>query len=365
MQQNSLKLKQLLLLTALGAAFASPAIAQTSVTVSGVVDSYVGSMRYSGDAASQSVVNSGGLTTSWFGFKGTEDLGGGLKATFNLTSFIKSDTGAQGRFPGDTLFSRDANVGLSGGFGAITLGRGLAPQFLPTILFNPFGDSFTFSPLILQADVPLFNASGWTNSVAGDTGWSNEIIYSTPSLGGLKANIHYQFGEVAGNTSKRNVGANALYFNGPLALTAFYHSVKVNNPLNLPAGNVQPGGNIPLPSGQFASSQNAWMVGGSYDLKAAKLFATYGQTSHDIDLNDKTYSVGATVPAGSGKFMASWAETRRSGAAIGASQKRDTISVGYDYDLSKRTDLYAVVMNDKISNQTTGNSFGVGVRHRF
>ncbi len=365
MQQNSLKLKQLLLLTALGAAFASPAMAQTNVTVSGVVDAYVGSMRNSGDASGTSVVNSGGMTTSWFGFKGTEDLGGGLKANFALTSFIQADTGRQGRFPGDTLFSRDASVGLSGGFGAISLGRGLAPQFLPSILFSPFGDSYTFSPLLLQTTIPLFNASGWTNSVQGDTGWSNEIVYSTPDFGGLKANVHYQFGEVAGDSSKRNIGANALYFNGPLALTAYYQTVKVNNPLNTPVGNVQPGGNIPLASGQFASSQTAWMVGGAYDFKATKLYATYGQTSHNIDLQDKTYSLGASVPAGNGKFLASWAETKRSGAAFGAARKRDTISVGYDYDLSKRTDLYAIVMNDKITNLSAGNSFGVGVRHRF
>ncbi|MFD2271553.1 porin [Undibacterium arcticum] len=141
-------------------------------------------------------------------------------------------------------------------------------------------------------DVPLFNASGWSNSVQGDTGWSNGIIYRTPDMGGLTANIHYQFGEVAGGSSKYNAGANVLYFRGPLALTAFYHNLKINNPLSPPIGNVQPAGNIPLPSGQFATRQSAWMVGGSYDFTAAKLFATYGKTSHDIDFADKTLSLG-------------------------------------------------------------------------
>jgi predicted porin len=365
MQQKSFKLKKLLLLAAIGGAFVNTAFAQTSVTVSGVVDGYAGSMRYAGDASSRAVVNSGGMTTSWVGFKGSEDLGGGLKANFNLTSFLQLDTGIQGRFPGDTMWSRDANVGLSGGFGAVSLGRDLAPHFLPTILFTPFGDSYIFSPLILHADVPLFNASGWTNSVAGDTGWSNQIRYTTPSFGGLSANLHYQFGEVAGDTGTNNVGVNLLYFGGPVALTAFYHNVEVNNPLNAPAGNVQPGGNIPFASGQFATRQTAWMVGGSYDLKAAKLFATYGQTSHDIDLDDKTLSLGVSVPAGPGKFLAAVARTERSGVAIGADQKRTTSSVGYDYHLSKRTDIYAVYMNDKITRQDSGNSFGVGIRHRF
>jgi len=356
MQQNSSTLKKMLLATLIGGALTAPAMAQTNVTVSGLVDAYAGSMRNAGDAKSRASLNSGGMTTSWFGFKGSEDLGGGLKANFLLTSFFQADTGMQGRFPGDTMWSRDANVGLSGGFGALSFGRELAPHFLPTILFNPFGDSYTFAPLILHADVPLFNASGWTNSVAGDTGWSNSIRYTTPNFGGLTANVHYQLGEVAGRNGVNNIGANALYFNGPLALTAFYHTVEVNNPTNT-AGT---------PVAFTASRQKAWMLGGSYDLKAVKLFATYGQTSHNTDIDDKTLSLGATVPFGQGKFQASWAQTNREGtvpAAIDA--KRKTAAIGYDYDMSKRTDLYAVVMNDRITNQNSGNSFGVGIRHRF
>ena len=120
---HQLKLKKLQLVIALSSAFALPAMAQSSVQVTGVVDNYFGSMERAGDAGRTSSVNSGGMTTSWLGFKGTEDLGGGLKATFNLTSFLRTDTGASGRFNGnETFFSRDANVGLSGSFGAVTLG---------------------------------------------------------------------------------------------------------------------------------------------------------------------------------------------------------------------------------------------------
>jgi predicted porin len=261
------------------------------------------------------------------------------------------------------MFSRDAVVGLSGGFGSISLGRELAPQFLPTILFNPFGDSYVFSPLLLQMNVPN---TGWTNAVASDTGWSNSIRYTTPSIGGLTANLHYQLGERAGDNSKKNLGANVLYLGGPLALTAFYHKVEINNPIDAPLNNVQPAFGPALPGGQTAAEQKAWMLGGAYDLKVAKLFATYGQARHDIDLKDKTASIGATVPLGSGKVLASFAQTRRSGAtSVGAAQKRNTASIGYDYDLSKRTDLYAIYMNDKITDLSRGNSFGAGIRHRF
>jgi predicted porin len=353
-------------ITMLSATTAHNAHAQSNVTVTGLMDVYAGSMKYSGDTHAVTSVNSGGMTTSWVGFKGSEDLGGGLQASFALTSFLRADTGASGRFPGnETMWSRDANVGLSGGFGRISVGRDLAPEFLPTILFNPFGDSFTFSPLILHMNVPLFNASGWASSLTGDTGWSNEVIYTTPEFGGLKANLHYQAGEVAGNAGKGNAGANLLYFSGPLALTAFAHSVRVNNPLNTPADNVQPGGAIPLPWGLQATRQNAWMLGGTYDFNVVKAFATYGRTSHDIDLKDKTLSLGASLPIGHGKILADWAQTQRSGAAVGDELKRQTFSLGYDHNLSKRTDLYAVLMHDKITDQKAGTSFGLGIRHSF
>lgn len=358
MRYEKLGFKELVLTAALALAFTTPAMAQTNIEVVGLVDVFTGSMRSAGDSNSRAVVDSGGLTTSWFGFKGTEDLGGGLKANFNLTSFFRADNGAYGRFTGDTLFSRDANVGLSGSFGAISLGRDLSPSFLPLILFNPFGDSFAFSPLILHAAVPLFNASGFASSFAGDVGgWSNEIKYTTPDFGGLKANLHYQFGETAGNNSRNNVGANVLYFAGPLSLTAFYHSVKVNNPVESGIAPVMSAG------GLQATKQNTWFVGGGYDFGVAKLYATYDKTSHDVDINDKTVSAGASVPFGGGKVLAGYAQTKRS--AAGTDITRNTVTVGYDYNFSKRTDVYAMLMNDRITGFDSGNSFGVGMRHSF
>lgn len=365
MQHTHSRLKKILLATAIGTLFAAPAFAQTSVTVSGVVDTFAGSMRMAGDANSKAVVDPSGMTTSWLGFKGTEDLGGGLKANFALTSFFQSDNGAQGRFgvPGETLFSRDANIGLSGSFGAVSLGRGLAPNFLPSILFNPFGDSFTFSPLILQMNVPTAfrpgNTAGWLNSIQGDTGWSNEVIYTTPSMGGLTANLHYQFGEQAGATGKNNVGGNLLYFHGPLSLTAFYENVQIQNPTAF------------TPSGPVQNRSKTWFVGGGYDLNVVKLFTTYQKTSvdHDVsgtlDQDYKTWSLGASAPVGAGKILAAWAQTKAGNTFAGADSTRNTASLGYDYNLSKRTDLYAVYMNDRVTNQNSGNSFGVGIRHSF
>lgn len=347
---------------------AGGAMAQTNLTVGGTVDVFAGSLQNSGDAARRSVVNSGGMTTSWFGFKGTEDLGGGLNAEFALTGFFQADTGTSGRFGGDNLFSRDANIALSGGFGKVMLGRAVAPSFLPTILFNPFGDSFTFSPLVLHAYVPSgpFGARTWPSSNASDSGWSNQIIYTTPSFGGLKANIHYQFGEVAGDNGVKNVGVNLLYFNGPLGLTAFYHDARASNPN---AGNpiLDPTA-APVNYGSI-NRQKAYFVGGSYNFNVAKVFATYQISNDDTaagnSMKDKTYSLGVSMPLGAGAVLANYANTKRTGSLVGPDLKRDTFALGYDHNLSKRTDLYAVYMSDKITGADRGNSFGVGVRHRF
>lgn len=82
-------------------------------------------------------------------------------------------------------------------------------------------------------------------------------------------------------------------------------------------------------------------------------------------MKDKTFSLGASAPVGPGSVLASYARTKRDGSLIGADLKRDTMSVGYDYLLSKRTDVYAVYMSDKITGASREGSFGVGVRHRF
>jgi predicted porin len=355
MQFHSFKnTNKLLLATLVTGAFAAPASAQSSVNVEGLVDAYVGSMQYAGEERAAKV-NSNGMTTSYFGFTGTEDLGNGLRATFALTAYIRPDTGEQGRFNGnESLFSRDANVGLAGSFGAVSLGRGLAPNFLPSILFNPFGNSFTFSPLMVH----LHSRTGWgASSNAGDTGWSNQVKYTTPTVAGVTANLHYQFGEEAGNAGKNNVGANVLYANGPLSLSAFYQRVKVGNPLDLTPGNVK------SVSGLIAGEQKTSFVGAAYDFQVVKLMATYHKMKHDADFQDEAVSIGAAAPVGKGKVLAAWAQTERTGSLIDS--KRQTASVGYDYFLSKRTDLYTVLMNDKVTGLESGNSLAAGVRHRF
>lgn len=288
---------------------------------------------------------------------GTEDLGNGLKLGFALGAFFRADTGTPGRTDADNFFARDANVSLSGNFGTLKLGRSMAPNFLPTILFNPFGDSFTVSPLVLHANMSFVPAG---NSTVVDTGWSNQITYSTPVFAGLKANLHYQFGEQAGKTSANNVGANLMYNNGPLALTAFYEQADI---LGTPSNPTYTNGN---------QNEN-WMLGGAYDFGVAKLYATYGESEKEVasvqSFDQKTFSLGLDVPltkSGTLKLAAAQSEREYS---TQADNKRTTVTFGYDHFLSKRTDVYTAVMYDKLSfdgaKNESGTSAVVGIRHRF
>jgi predicted porin len=352
----------------LGTLLTSSAFAQSSITLMGGVDAFAGSLKNSGDAHRVTVLGSGGMTTSWFGVKGTEDLGSGLRAEFYVTSFFQTDTGVYGRFAGDNLFSRDANIALVGGFGRIQLGRASAPSFLPNILFNPFGDSFTFSPLVLHSYVPTgpFAARTWPSTDAADSGWSNQVIYTTPSYNGLRASLHFQAGEKAGDSARNNIAINAMYDKGPLALSAFVHRIRDSNPN--PGAPILDATRVPV-NYALVDEQRAWFVGASYDFAVVKLYGTFQRTVNDAGaiegLRDRTMSAGFAIPAGRGAVLFDVADTRRSGQLFGVERARRTASLGYDYRLSKRTDLYAVAMGDRISELPTAMSYGLGIRHSF
>jgi len=339
--------KMALSMAALSLGIGATAHAQSSVQINGLVDVYAGSLKRVGDDDRKAVLNSSGMTTSWFGFSGSEDLGGGLKANFMLNAFFQPDSGTPGRFVNDTFFSRDAFVGLAGGFGEVKLGRFKAPNFLPSVFANPLGDSFAFSPLIVHKNVPLFNASRWQSTTPADTGWANQIGYTTPNMGGFQANVQYQFGEQAGDTGKNNVGVNFFYTQDALRLTGYWERDQIRNP---------------SPNEWLGTTKKDWMLAGSYDFKVVKPYLSYGQSeADDAPGKAKTLQLGVSVPLGAGKVLASWAKTELSALDV----DRKTLTVGYDYDLSKRTDVYAMLMNDKMTSQTSGTSFGVGIRHRF
>ena len=317
-------------LLALGAPLfaAGAAQAQSSVSLYGLVDLSVGSFQSPGGDSAKGV-NSGNMTTSYYGLKGSEDLGSGLKANFAIEAFMRSDTGASGRFNGDAYWARSSWVGVSSGYGSLNVGRNTTSLFVNTLIFNAFGDSFGFSPSIRH-----YFTSGTTT---GDTGWSDSLKYTSPRFGGLTMTAHVAAGEGDGG---KNGGVSALYFGGPLALGFAWQSVSKGGTLD---------------------NTKAWQLGASYDLKAAKLFGQYGNVKNDATGNAYDITgLGASVPAGAGSVLVQWGKISPDLTA-----SRTTFSLGYDYFLSKRTDLYAVTMSDKISGLSSGTTYAVGMRHRF
>ena len=341
-------------LTAIAAAallVCSTAQAQSTVQLYGLVDASVGQFQNAGGIKLKRL-DSGNLSTSYLGFKGTEDLGGGLNASFVLESFFLVDSGGASRVPGvDSFWARNANVSLSGGFGRLRLGRQGPPLFVSTLLFNAFGDSFGFSPAIRQ-----YYSAPYGTPLVGDSGWNNAIGYSTPSFGGLSVNLLVAAGEGAATAKGPNVGANVLYFGGPFAFTAAYQKVEAQGVLGRPI-SAFPG---------FAS-QKAYQVGGSYKLGDVKLFAQYGKIKTDAtaDVDTTNIHLSASASMGQGNLLAAYGVSDRETQGSTSKPKSKMLSLGYVYNLSKRTELYTVYMSDKYTGLASGNTLAAGVRHTF
>ncbi|PCE25894.1 porin [Paraburkholderia acidicola] len=338
----------------------SSAFAQSSVQLYGQVDEWVGSQKFPGNQRSW-VVGGGGMSTSYWGIKGSEDLGGGYKAIFTLEDFFLAQNGQYGRFTGDRFFARNSYVGIESPYGTVTAGRLTTQLFVSTILFNPFIDSYTFSPMVYHVFLGLGTFPTYTTDqgVVGDSGWDNAIQYQTPNFNGLSGAVMYGFGNNASDNSLKKWSAQALYFHGPFAATAVYQYVNFNT--SVPA---DPSELNSLVTG--LKSQSVAQLGLSYDLKYVKFFGQYMYTKNVRDVfgnwHVNTAQGGVSVPLGTGTVMASYAYSRDKG---GLDQTHQTWALGYDYPLSKRTDVYAAYMSDHISSQSTGDTFGVGVRAKF
>lgn len=325
--------------------------AQSSVQLYGLVDVSVGQFQNAGGVKLKRL-DSGNMSTSYIGFKGNEDLGGGLSAGFTLESFILVDSGGASRVPGvDAYWARNANLHLAGGFGRVRLGRQGPPLFVSTLLFNAFGDSFGYSPAIRQ----YYNAPYGTPLV-GDSGWNNAIGYSTPSFGGLSATVLVAAGEGAATAKGPNVGAHVLYFGGPVALTAAWQKVEAQGTLGR-AISAFPG----------FTSQTSYQLGGSYTLGSVKLSALFGKISTEAlaDVDVTNLHLSATYKMGAGSFLATYGTSEIETVGSTAKPESKMLSLGYIYSLSKRSDLYGVYMSDKYTGRTSGTTLALGVRHTF
>jgi len=331
-----------ILITCAGLAGTSDALAD-DVEFYGLIGSFVGSMKRSDDVPRATVVGSGGLTTSWWGVRGSEDLGDGTKAIFELEQWFQPDTGGAGRSPADPSgFSRNGWVGLKGRYGQLTIGRHTSPYYVSMQLVNPFGSSVVFSPLVLQSYITAFN-----NTVIGDTVWNNVVQYVAPDIGGLSTTVVYAPGEVAGNSSVRNVGIHFRYVHDNL--TAVFSAQRNRTAAVAPS-----------------TGQDAYLAGVAYDMGWAKLYGSAQTTDNDVtDIRARTWQLGTSVPVTKGgSILASWARTTQDNPAMSVGT-HDTAALGYDYYLSKRTDVYVIYLYDHNEGRASGNSYALGLRHIF
>lgn len=344
------------------AAFSGAAFAQSTVNMYGVVDAAF--VAESGGAAgSVKKLSSGVGSGSRLGFKGTEDLGGGMSALFVLENGFNADTGTLGQ--GGLLFGRQAYVGLSGGFGTATFGRQYTPQFLTVLAADPFGTgSAGNAPNIL----PLTGSGSRMD---------NTFKYVTPSFNGVTGEVAYGFGEVAGdNSASRQVGVAIAYAGGPLTVRLGYHN---RNNDTATVKNTDDGKNTLLAATyDFGVAKAFFAYGVNKGLNSAPLRnATnpYGSAVVPTPSTDSTdVLLGVTVPFGANRVMASYI---RKNDKTAFNQDADQIAVGYFHALSKRTDLYAVyarIDNKHGAGYTVGGAIepgsgdkalNLGIRHTF
>ncbi|MFC5520791.1 porin [Polaromonas jejuensis] len=323
--------------------------AQGTVQIYGVLDTFAGQIKNTTATGSvtTNVVNSGGLTTSFWGVRGTEDLGGGYKAVFALESFVRVDTGATGRNDTDPLFARAAFVGIDSPYGQLTMGRMPTPYALATTNFTPFVGATGISPIF---------ANAFKNNVLGDTRMNNSIKYQSPRMNGFEADLQHSLGqeEPSGVNYKRDVATDGAlrYSNQQLALVVATRQINLN-------------------TANDGHKQGVWMVGGSYDFGVAKLTAQYHKVRETyqnsaLNADRKVTELGVAVPVGSGAILAEYATMRANDRVATTIDRRKSFAFGYDYNLSKRTDLYAMYYADKLySPDSKQATTAFGIRHRF
>ncbi|WER50942.1 porin [Cupriavidus sp. WKF15] len=208
-------------------------MAQSSVTLYGVVDSGLQYRNKSADnAGSLTESRSGGISPSIWGIKGVEDLGSGLKASFNLQGHFSSDTGELTSGPGfgSQIFRREANVGLTGNWGTITLGRQYSPALIGVIGTEARGFKEQFSNLYVWAYNQLSspgNALGAGTNTGNDVGVfiGNAVQYSN-SFGPVWLAAAYSFGEVSGSMNKGDEISLGASYTGPATVALGYQAMK-------------------------------------------------------------------------------------------------------------------------------------------
>jgi predicted porin len=351
--------KSLLALAVLGA-FAGVAQAQSAVVIYGNLD--VGMIKRTDQAMAI-----GKRANNTLGFKGTEDLGNGLKAIFQLEMRYEPDTGTA-ESTVRPLFQGQSRVGLTGNFGTIRIGRGLTAFQESSIAFEPFHG--IPSPAGFQADLTVAGYTSDPLSLTGNSAnrFSNAVWYNSPEFYGIQINTTIASKEANGGAA---INGRFAATPGPLQPQYPANAVASANPYSISATWKSGPGALML-----AAERNAIET-------EVKSFAGYVMTSPDLKLmfsitrqdqshtkvfnqNTKAWVVGANYTMGASKILAGIGQKNADGV-----EKVKQFSLGYEYSLSKRTYLYADISNKKgapaiaPSKNTSINHLDLGINHSF
>jgi len=343
--------KTLIALAAVAATGA--AFAQSTVTLFGIVDAGYASVKNSSTptavATKKSGITNSGINSSRLGFRGEEDLGGGMKAGFWLETQLQNDSDATA-----VTFARRSTVSLMGGFGEVRIGRDYTPTFWNTTVYDAFGTNG-----IGQAATP--GLMGATNTTAVRS--NNSVSYFTPAMSGFSAQVMVGFGEALQTSGTPSVktgdymGLRGGYAAGPLSVHAAYGK---------------------LEGATDAADIKTTNFGASYDLGMIKPALFIGNEKNSTT-KISAVEVSATAPVGPGSVRVAYSKYDLKNDPAEATK----FALGYVYDLSKRTAVYGTfarttnkggatlaVANNGLTNAAAnagGKSTGyeVGVRHSF
>ena len=359
--------KSLVALAVLAASGA--AMAQSSVTLFGVVDAGITYAKASGSKSNYGMTNSGNAT-SRLGFRGVEDLGGGLKAGFWLEGAIQNDSGTAsgGGAAGPGFeFKRRSTVSLMGNFGEVRLGREL------TAAYNAVSQYDVFGQVGIGQNIS-FGQGGAPFRVG------NMVSYYTPNMSGFSAAVNYGFGEYTGASStNRYIGGSVGYDNGPLSVALGLEQY------NKPVGTVtDPATGLPV-NAILLDKEQSYGLGGSYNFGVVKLAGFFKQQRNTpVGGGDKikfnSASLGLTAPvgaAGEARVAYNFYDIKT------VEGKAHQLSLGYVHNLSKRTAVYGTYAflknkgDERFSVGANGlsipapaggknqNALTVGLRHAF
>ncbi len=366
-------MKNKLLAIALISSFSGTAHADTSVTLYGSLDGGIGYQRIKGNdtEARRTGVIQGIRSENQWGLKGSEDLGDGLQAVFQLESGFNLDTGDTSEYD-NRLFGRQATLGLqSEAWGRLDFGRqtNIASKYFAEIA-SPFGEDFN------QASVA-------TAFSAADVRYDNMAMYQTPEFGGFQFGAGYSFNadgsqqyrlNGGGEPNVRAITTGLLYENGPIEAALTYDQFKTPSAVS-----------DDYDEDERDITVRSWNIAASYDFDIVKLHAGFGQTRNgwfsEMEIGDEgleglsaenglrvnSYVAGLSAPVGNnGEILAAW--TMADPRSEDDAKKQHIYSLGYTYAISKRTGLYAIGSYGKniaFQDGLKATLLGVGMSHKF